>query len=413
MTDIGILRPLVDRVQELAARPGEDVKKELWARHNALQKTVRIPVCVSFEGIPAAQWDLMLGAGHGRCAGDLARRLEFDLRKRIWMAENVPDDHVVWAALLVPAVATGGPDWGVPLEWHKSGDDLGAKGYDPPFAAGIDLARLKPGRTEVDVKATSLRMEEAAELVGGRLAVHPRYETLGEGPFDRAVQMRGMENIFLDVFDSPELVHGMMEFITDAIVADHRRREERGWLNCPADPSGRYQMVPMMRHVAAFLAPDFKDRGPRLFDEWPYVTAQTSSGLGPDQYAEFVQRYNSRIAKLYTRETVYYHGCECLDHKLDVIATLPNLRRHHVSPWSSVPAAVEKYRGAVNLEVHAHPGKVFFGATREDMRAELAGLVAAAGGHPMNLNLSDIHSINGNPETLKVWAEEAQRAAEG
>jgi hypothetical protein len=411
MTDREILEPLVDRTVELAARPGEDAKKELWARHNALQKTDKIPVCVSFEGIPGPQWDLMLGAGHLRCSGELARRIEFDLRKRVWMAEGVPDDHVVWAAILVPAVAARGPDWGVPLEWHKSGDDLGAKGYDPPFASGIDLSRLAPARTEVDEVATARRIEEACALVDDRLAVHPRYESLGEAPFDRAVQMRGMESIFLDVFDTPELIHGMMGFVTDAIVADHRRRQARGWLNCPADPSGRYQMIPMMRHVAGFLPPGFGERRPVLADEWPYVTAQTASGLGPEQYTEFVHRYNSRLAALFTQKTVYYHGCECLDQKLEVISSLPNLRRHHVSPWSSVRAAAEHYRGAVVLEVHAHPGKVFFGADRGDMRAELRGLVAAARGHPMNLNLSDIHSVNGNPGTLRIWAEEAQRVA--
>ncbi|HOX08451.1 MAG TPA: hypothetical protein PK280_18795 [Planctomycetota bacterium] len=412
MDDREILRPLTERILELSARPGEDVKKELWARHNALQRTSRIPVCVSFEGIPGPQWDLMFGSNHLACSGDLARRIEFDLRKRVWMAENVPDDHVVWAAVLLPAVPAGKPDWGVPVEWHHSGDDLGAKGYDPPFAAGIDLARLRPARTEVDEAATAARLEQAAELLGGRLAVHPRYETLGEGPFDTAVQFRGMENIFLDVFDSPEQVHALMAFITDAILADHRNREARGWINSPPDPSGRYQMIPMMRHIAGFLPPDFAGRRPRLSDEWPYVTAQTSSGLGPDQYAEFVGRYNARIAEFYTRGTVYYHGCECLDQKLGAISGLPNLRRHHVSPWSSVRAAAEHYRGSVVLEVHAHPGKVFFGASREDMRAELDGLLAAAAGHPLNLNLSDIHSVNGDPTTLRTWAEEARQAAE-
>jgi hypothetical protein len=235
---------------------------------------------------------------------------------------------------------------------------------------------------------------------------------MGESPFDLAVEMRGMEHIFLDVFDAPEALHGLMEFITAAMIADHRRCAERGWLTCPPDPSGRYQMIPMMRHVAGYLAPDFARRKPGLPDVWPYVSAQTSAGLGPEQYAEFVHRYNSRIAGLFTGGTVYYHGCECLDQKLEVIATLPNLRRHHVSPWSSVQLAAEHYRGAVVLEVHAHPGKVFFGATREDLRRELQGLVRAAAGHPMNLNLSDIHSLNGNPDTLRVWAEEAQRVAE-
>ena len=411
MTDPEILKPLVEKTLELAARPEEAARKELWARHNALQPADKIPVCVSFEGIPGPQWDLMLGAGHLRCSGGLAREIEFYLKRRVWAAQNVPDDHVVWPAVLLLVGRQADYDWGVPLSWHDSGNALGAKGYDPPFADGIELKRLRAPRSEFDAAAAETRLAEAAELVGGKLTILPRYETLGESPFDLAVRMRGMDRIFMDVYDAPELVHGLMDFITGAIIADHRRRQDRGWINAPADTSGRYQMIPMMRHLAGFLAPDFAGRKPRLSDEWPYVSAQTSSGLGPEQYAEFVHRYNSRIAGLFTAKTVYYHGCECLDQKLPVISTLPNLRRHHVSPWSSVRLAAEHYRGAVVLEVHAHPGKVFFGATRQGMRKQLETLVSAAAGHPMNLNLSDIHSVNGNPDTLRVWAEEAQRVA--
>ncbi|MFH0939466.1 MAG: hypothetical protein V1899_09335 [Planctomycetota bacterium] len=97
----------------------------------------------------------------------------------------------------------------------------------------------------------------------------------------------------------------------------------------------------MMRHIASYLPVGFAERKPRLTDEWPYVSAQTSAGLGPKQYADFVHRYNCRLAEIYT-SGVYYHGCECLDQKLPIIATLPNLRRHHVSPWSSVAAATKQ-----------------------------------------------------------------------
>ena len=409
MSDSEILRPLVDGIVALSQRPGEDEKKKLWARHNALLPTGKIPVCVTYEGIPGPQWDVVFGRDHLRCEGGLARQIEFDLKRRVWAAENVPDDHVVWPAVLVPAVQASAYDWGVELAWRRSDAELGAKQIVAPFADGVDLSKLRAPRTEVDEEATSARLGEVSRLLGGRLAVCPQYPTLGQSPFEYAVRMRGMERIFLDLYDAPEAVHGMMDFITGAMVEDHRRREEREWVNCPVDPSSRYQMVPRWRHIAACLRHDFDK--PLLRDEWVYVSAQSASGLGPAMYDEFVHRYNCRVAKLYSGGTVYYHGCECLDQKLDIIATLPNLRRHHVSPWSSVRLAAEKYRGSVLLEVHAHPGKVFFGATRDEMRKEVTGLVAAAGGHPVCLNLSDIHSVGGNPGTLRIWAEVAQEAA--
>ena len=412
MNDREILNPLVDQIIELSQGPEQEIRKQLWARFNALQPVTKAPVCVTYGGIPAPQWDLMFGQNHLRCTDPLARHIEFDLKKRIWVEQNVPDDNVTWPAVLIPAAAASPPDWGVPVGWRSPDDELGAKEITAPFADRIELTKLKPPRTEVDEAATQSRVDQASELVGGRLAVHPVYPSLGKAVFDNAVQLRGMERLLTDVIDRPETVHAMMTFITDSVVADHKERERHGWINAPPDPTGRYQMVPTFRHVAAFLPADFADRRPMLRDEWAYVTAQMSAGLGPDMYAEFVHRYNCRLAELFVDNTVYYHGCECLDQKIDIIASLPNLRRFHVSPWSSVARAAETFQGAVLLEVHAHPTEVFFATTRDDMRKELVGLLEAADGHPLCLNLSDIHSVADNPDTLRIWTKAAQDMAE-
>jgi hypothetical protein len=150
---------------------------------------------------------------------------------------------------------------------------------------------------------------------------------------------------------------------------------------------------------------------PGLADEWAYVSAQTSSGLGPRQYEELVQPANTALATPFTNRTVYYHGCESLDGKIDSIMRTPNLRRFHVSPWSSVAVARGKLRAAVVCEVHANPSEVFFGGTREGMRRGLRALVEAGEGMPMDLNLSDIHSVNGRPDLLTAWAEAAQEVS--
>ena len=406
-----ILAPLVDRIVELADHPAEKHKKELWSQHNALQPTSKIPVSLTFENIPDRQWDLMFGRDHLQCQEELARYLEFYLKKRIWMAVNVPDDHVVWSAVSIPAVYTQNHQhWGVDLAWQSTDDELGSESIIAPFANKIEMSILCAPQTEVDEAATSTRLAEASELVGGRLIVFPAYETLRQQPYEFAVCLRGLERLFLDVYDNPELVHALMEFITRSIIAGLKRREACGWLNCPPDPSGHYQMVPTFRHIAAYLPPDFAERKPLARDEWAYVSAQSAFGLGPAMYEEFVHRYNCRIAELFTAKTVYYHACECLDQKLDIIATLPNLRRQHVSAWSSVALAARKYQGSVNLEVTTHPNLVALGLTLEEMKNVMKRLVQEADGHPMNLSITDIYNLGGNPDSLRLWAEAAQEA---
>lgn len=412
VTDKEMLKPLVDRVLELAHRQKEQFKKDLWAKLNALQPVEKIPVCVTFELIPAPQWDLMFGANHLRCRSPLARQIEFDLKKRAWAAQNIPDDHVLWPVVPVSAAEAAPPDWGVPMEWLATNDPLGAKGIAASFEDRIDVSRLRQPVTQVDEQATSARVAEASELVGGRLPVQVRYPRLADAPFDAAVQMRGLEKTLLDACDSPEILTDLMDFITSATIADHKRRQQCGWINVHPDPSGKYQILPVPRHICAYPSEGLADRKPAISDEWAYISAQTSSGMGPQMYERFVSPFHCRIAELYTNKTVYYHGCENLDRKLDSIARLPNLRRHHVSPWSSLKLAVQKFQGSVVLEVHAHPTETIFSASREDMRSEVTRLVKQAEGHPMCLNLSDIHTLAGNPATLKYWAQAAQEVVE-
>jgi len=410
MTDSERLKPLVDDVLQLAGRPLEAWKKELWARHQALEPTEKIPVCVSYEGMPSRQWDLIFGPDHLACETTTGRRIEFDLKCRIWMARNVPDDHIVWPLITVSATSREVANWGVPLEWQPSPDPLGARRIIPPFKDEFDVSLLTMPEMALDEAATEGEVDEALTLVGGRLGVVLHYPGMGHSPFEVLVRMRGMEQLMMDVIDRPKAVHAAMEFITTATVNHHRRREETGCINSLVDPEGRYHLGDFMRVIASRLDGDFHNRRPLLADEWAYVSAQSSAGLGPAMYDEFVTEYHMRLAELHPAGTIYYHGCECLDGKLDSIARLPNLRRHHVSPWSSVAAARRKFEGRVVMEVHAHPGNVCFVHTPEEMRAEIDTLIAQAESVPIDLNLSDIHSVDGKPDTLRIWAENAQDA---
>lgn len=408
--DVEFLAPLVGQLLELSNRSSEQYKKRLWADHQALLPTDKIPVCVYYEGIPAVQWDSIFGSNHLKCADPLARSIEFDLKRRIWMAKFVPDDHIVWNSIAVSAPRNTVRGWGVDIQWSSSGDPLGARGYKPPFENRIDLTRLTEPLYDINSQASNALKDKATELTQDRLQVFLQYPTMGYAPFDLATSMRGMTNLMMDIVECPEQVKQLMDFLTGTEVAYEKQRERLGWLNVFADETGVYQQVGFRVHCA-YLHENFSNRKPLLEDEWTYLSQQTSAGLGSDQYAEFVQPSNVALASMFPQKTVYYHGCECLDQKLSVLAATPHLRRFHVSPWSSVPRARDVFRGNMVLEVHDHPGKVFFGATPDEIRSHLNDLVREAERHPMDVNISDIHSFNGRPELLTLWAQIAQEVA--
>ncbi len=168
MNDRELRDSLVDRIFARAAQPNRDYKKELWAWHNALPTTANIPVCVTVEGIPGPEWRFMRGGNPLRCQTPLARTFEMYLRTRIWAAENIPDDHVLWPAVAVDAGCAFAADWGTPLDWERPRGPLSAGVYRAPFVKGIHCSRLRPARIEVDVS--------------GRYPMIPIYHPVNEHP---------------------------------------------------------------------------------------------------------------------------------------------------------------------------------------------------------------------------------------
>ena len=407
MNDKAILKPLIEKILLLASRPEEEEKKVLWARHQALQKTDRIPVCVYYEGIPNAQWNLMFGKDLVSCSSSVGQEIELYLKKVIWMAENVPDDHIVWPMVLLRVPFILEQDWGVCLDMVHTGEELGAKAFAMPFKDKIELEKLRMPRISIDKKAWEAKKQQAMELLDGQLDIYSNHHNLGFAPFDIVANLCGLESSMMYAIDNPEELHKLMDFVTTALEEHHLKRAEEGQINFLPDRTKRFQIHTGFRLHCTYL-PEENEGKPKLQFEWPYVTAQTSSGYGPEMFSEFVHPYNCRLARHFTDKTVYYHGCENLDQKITCIQNLPNLRRFHVSPWSSVSKAAEILQGKVVMEVHSHPGKVFFGWTTSDMSKDIANLIKQSQGFSMDLNLSDIHSLNNNPTILGMWARVAK-----
>ena len=77
--DRAVLRWLAAEVAELAARPLQAEKRELWYRHNALQPTRPLVFCD-----PENDWNEIIPPGDLRCTGELARDWEMRLRKEVF-----------------------------------------------------------------------------------------------------------------------------------------------------------------------------------------------------------------------------------------------------------------------------------------------------------------------------------------
>ena len=73
--DASVLRQLAERVAGIAASESMRETRELWRRHNMLQRTRPLLLCDPENG-----WNEIITEAELRCAATLARRWEMDLR---------------------------------------------------------------------------------------------------------------------------------------------------------------------------------------------------------------------------------------------------------------------------------------------------------------------------------------------
>ena len=79
--------------------------------------------------------------------------------------------------------------------------------------------------------------------------------------------------------------------------------------------------------------PDFKGRV-RLIDLWGHTESQETTGVGPDQYEEFVFPAEKPIMERFG--LTCYGCCEELHSRWHVVKKHHGLRRVSCSPWSDV-----------------------------------------------------------------------------
>jgi len=102
-----ILRELARKVAELAARPVEKEKKDMWYRHNALESERPLIFCDPENG-----WNEIITESDMGCEGGISRIWEMYLRKEIFWKECMQDDRVIEPYFNVPYVEYES-DWGM------------------------------------------------------------------------------------------------------------------------------------------------------------------------------------------------------------------------------------------------------------------------------------------------------------
>ncbi|HEY3341013.1 MAG TPA: hypothetical protein VGK81_03305, partial [Anaerolineae bacterium] len=227
-SDRAVLRSLANKVAELAARPLEEQKRELWYRHNMLQPTRPVIFCDPENG-----WNEIITTGLLACEGRLARDWEMALCKEVFWAEQMRDDRVVMPAFDVRHIFEES-DWGM-RETKIGGEHGGAYTWEAPLKDYADLACLRFPQIIVNEEATRRVVELAQETLGDILTVRLKtawWWTLGMTW--TLVNLRGLSQMMFDMLDYPDQLHQLMAFLRDGHLAklDYLEQHDLLSLNC-------------------------------------------------------------------------------------------------------------------------------------------------------------------------------------
>jgi hypothetical protein len=402
--DREVLRRLAGRLAELAARPVEADKRDLWYRHNALHATRPVIFCDPENG-----WNEILPDDRLACEGELARAWEKTLRKEIFWGDSMGDDKVIDAVFDVRHVYTE-TDWGM----HERVEKTAAHGsyrWDAPLADYGDLDRLRFPRIAVDETATSEALALAREVFDGLLAV--RLKTLWWwtlGMTWTLINLRGLQQVMLDLYDHPAKLHRLMAILRDGHLAKLDDLERRGLLSLNNDNT--YVGSGGFGFTRELPAAGFDGRA-RTRDLWGFCESQETVQVSPAMFEEFVFPYQAPILERFGLNC--YGCCEPLDKRWHVVKRFPRLRRISVSPWADVEKMAEHLGGDYVYSYKPNPAELARPAIDEDrIRRGLRRVIEITRGCRLEIIMKDNHTLGGNPANATRWCriarEEAQRA---
>ena len=201
---------------------------------------------------------------------------------RIIAHELIDDDSVVERAFKVHKIIDGLPggaidldvDWGIPLNRKPSGNgEEGAYAFSAALERPEDLDKLRAPRLKYRETETLRELDAVQALLGDildvklvgvdRVSFHIMYFYTG---------FRGLETMFYDLYDEPELAHRIVRFFADGYRSIVDQCLEQNLFSLNSD--GTYQGTGGFGYTRELPAPGFDGVFLRAQDLWASAEAQ-------------------------------------------------------------------------------------------------------------------------------------------
>jgi hypothetical protein len=400
-TDRHILRGLAQRVAEIAALPMMTARRQAWIEHNSL-RSLR-PMMLIF---PEGSWAELLPESGLFCQGEFARRVEQQLRMRIYTFEHFQDDTVVEAEWTEnPALSDSG--WGVWAEHRAAPDARGAWAFQPVIRTEDDLKKLHFPELTFDEAETRRGEEQMGDLFAGLLRVEPyKVRHISYHLLNTYSGWCGLEEMMTDFSDRPAFVHHVLSFLEEG---HHKFLEQLIQANLLGlNNNNTYHSSGGNGYTDQLPAPGLNPARVRPADMWASAEAQELALVSPRMHEEFALQYERRLLAPFG--LTGYGCCEDLSAKLPRVFSLPNLRRVSISPFANVERSAEKLQGRAIYSWKPHPSHLVGEFDPAAIRLYIRRTLDACRQHGCYLEmiLKDTHTCENYPERFDVWTQVAR-----
>ncbi|MFZ2657573.1 MAG: hypothetical protein WAX69_21740 [Victivallales bacterium] len=399
--DRGIIRNLAGKVADAAADPVMRERRSLWKKHNSL-KPCRPMILVFPEG----SWRELLPDAVLECGTEEGRRIEFNLRSRLYGHEHLDSDNVVEKDWPVSKEISD-TGWGITPKWHDSPDQVGARGFDPVIIDGSDLEKMKYPEVSYDESRSSENLEFFQDLFGDLLDV--RLKGLTHVSFhlmNYYTSIRGLEQVMLDMYENPGMLHDAMAFLAEGHERKLKQYSEMNLFELNND--GTYHSSGGVGYTDELPISGFDPGRVRPCDIWASAEAQEMAQVSPEMHEEFILRHEKRLLSHFGLNG--YGCCEDLTRKLDYVFKIPNLRRISISPWADVDECAVKLKGRYIFSWKPNPSHLVGSFNAAAIRSYIGHTVETARRNNcvLEIILKDTHTVENHPERFDEWTRIAR-----
>ncbi len=401
--DQQVLKQLSQRVHDIAQLPEQQMKRDMWRKHTALKHGIP-PVFVSPEG----SWVELVPESSLQCEDVFARQVERELRRRIYRHEHLPDDTPIEDHYDIPVA--GIPfdiPWGIAAQ-RRPAEGRGSWHHVPVIEEPEDWKKLKKPVLPVDVEGAQARAEALREAVGDLLHVN----VTGIKIFDFHIahiycDYRGLDNLFIDLIDDPEMVKDVFAFLTEGTMDMIKEAQRLNLIHSNNDYT--YHYTGGLGYCDDL--PAYTDQPVGLHQVWGAAEAQEYSCVSPDMFCETILPFEKQILEPFGLNG--YGCCDDLTEKLPEVLKIKNLRRVAACPWANLGKMAERLKKDYILTWKPNPawlaGEAFDEAGMEKYMTE--SLLAAKPGYP-EIILRDTHTCRSEPERFTKFVALTRRAIE-